>query len=179
VAVGDSISGRYTFDPNLATSAPNVDGLMEHQGAALHAELQLGDVRITFHQPDSTIYIRNDEPWPLLGDFYQIMITDSDPSLEIVGLPSTSGGAALAVTLHDEDGSWFADESIPTSLPLLTNLESAQVIFAIEMADRRRFMLGGTLDTLSAIPEPTAGVVFLVGFAVIASRRRANPRRVP
>ncbi len=114
VAVGDEVTGQFSFDPAA------VDGMPSDVNSGLYTadSLSLSIRTFDFGASDNNISISNDAvviPGQPAVDAYEVV----SPLRDVSG-PSLSGlpPAQIDIVLVDTDSSVFSDDSLPLSVPL-------------------------------------------------------------
>ncbi|MCB9849331.1 MAG: PEP-CTERM sorting domain-containing protein [Phycisphaerales bacterium] len=152
---GTQVIGRFTFDTAIADDSPSNVQLGRYFDSVISSIIQIGDHQTEDAGLDSFVVVTNGFSGE---DLFQMV----DRSLDFRGIPVDAG-----IVLEDSDAAVFDDDLILTTPPPLNEFEGR--LFAM-LADDNSFSAGGTVTSLTLVPEPGT-LLLLVGAGLLVGWR--------
>ncbi|MHA7836815.1 MAG: PEP-CTERM sorting domain-containing protein, partial [bacterium] len=88
--------------------------------------------------------------------------------------PGTFLPWGLEITFRDLDGAALTSDSLPASIPALSEFEQARLALTF---DDFATTVGGSISSITVVPEPSVSVLFGLGLARLASGARRRERQ--
>lgn len=175
VAPGTRFDGTFTYDPSSQVLYPTFvyEG---HTGDGIHSEPAAWILNVGGHQvfESNLIGIVVD-----YGPKFSSTPSAQDPAMTAVSVVGMTDQLGITLKLTNPSRSVFPPTPIPASFSL-DDFPERQLWLIDRASHRGETLFGGTIDTLTPVPEPTTLSSFLVvigGMALRHRLRRPSPRR--
>jgi hypothetical protein len=179
VAFGQSITGRYTFEPLAADaiSADATEGLYPVSGSPYGMTFGVGGV--TFASNAVSMVIRNNAVGGIYDEYIAFFSTATPFSPANASPPSTaSTNFSIQLALASTNTSLYSTDALPAGVPDLSQFDFTRSfsLSFFDLAGNFGF-LDSTVTSIREVPEP--GTMTLLGLAIpaIVVRRRKRRQR--
>lgn len=166
--IGDPVFGSFAFDGNDSdNNSASTHGYYLHSMSITHVTIG----SLTWNLTGGNVLVVNDT-----SDRYLVEqasnYSGSGPKVDGMHAEDWS------MTLHDSDGTYFADDSLPQTPPTLSAFEDREMTIRFAATpeppdfDFRDGEVRATVDSLTIVPEPASLSLLAVGALALIKRKR-------
>ena len=179
VALGQSVTGKYTFDPFAADASPAdpTEGLYPVAGSSYGMTFSAGGV--TFTSNAMVMVIRNDAVGGIYDEYIAFFSTATPFSPANASPPSTaSTNFSIQLALTSTNTSLYSSDALPSGVPNLSDFDF-RPDFSLSFFDLAgNFgVVEATATSVREVPEPGTMTLLGLGIPAIAVRRYKGRQR--